>query len=169
MFLVVSGAGGGGFTRGHFIVRVISGGAVWLFANKTEAISEAMASFDRGYVQRVDIHSIWVTRGAGVWRTRVLISMGWWRDIPMVHEGNLSSDFFLEVEMGGFLVPEGKGGGYGIHGLDAVHNPGGEPGGEVRDQGGGIFCFIIFSTDDIQLECIDVFLELFSSVDASGR
>ena len=86
----------------------------------------------------------------------------------MVHEGNLSSDFFLEVEMGGFLIPEGEGGRYSIHGLDAMHNPGGESSGEVRDQGGGIFCFIIFGADDIQLECIDVFLELLSSVNASG-
>ena len=86
----------------------------------------------------------------------------------MVYEGNLSSDFFLKTEMGGFLVPEGEGGRYGIHGLDAMHNPGGESSGEVRDQGGGIFCFIIFGTDDIQLECIDVFLELLSSVDVSG-
>ena len=86
----------------------------------------------------------------------------------MVHEGNLSSDFFLEAEMGSFLVPEGEGGGYGIHSLDAMHNPGGESSGEVRNQGGGIFCFIIFGTDDIQLECVDIFLELFSSVDVSG-
>ena len=40
--------GGGGFSRGRSIARVISGGAVWLFANKTEVISEAIASFDRG-------------------------------------------------------------------------------------------------------------------------
>ena len=86
----------------------------------------------------------------------------------MMHESDLSSDLFLEAEMGGLFVPEGKGGWYGIHSLDAMHNPGGESGGEVRDQGGGIFCFIIFGTDDIQLECIDIFLELVSSVDASG-
>ena len=48
MFWVSSGAGGGGFPRGHSIMRVISGGAVQLFADKTEAISEATASFDRG-------------------------------------------------------------------------------------------------------------------------
>ena len=70
--------------------------------------------------------------------------------------------------MGGFLIPEDEGGRYGIHGLDVMHNPGGEPGGEIRDQGGGIFCFIIFGVDNIQLECIDIFLELLSSVDVSG-
>ena len=86
----------------------------------------------------------------------------------MVHEGNLSSDFFLEAEMGGLLVPEGEGGRYGIHGLNLMHNPGGESGGEVRDQGGGVFHFIIFGADDIQLECIDIFLELLSGIDASG-
>ena len=86
----------------------------------------------------------------------------------MVHEGNLSSDFFLEAEMGSLLVPEGEGGWYSIHGLNSMHNPGGEPGGEVGDQSGGIFCFIVFGADDIQLECIDIFLELFSSIDAGG-
>ena len=86
----------------------------------------------------------------------------------MVHEGNLSGNFFLEAEMGGFLVPEGEGGRYSIHGLDAMHNPGREPSGEIRDQGGGIFCFIILGMDDIQLECVDVLLELLSSIDVSG-
>ena len=85
-----------------------------------------------------------------------------------MHESDLSSDLLLEVEVGGFLVPEGKGGGYGVHGLDAMHDPSREPGGEVRDQGGGVFCFIVFSVDDVQLECIDIFLELLSSIDASG-
>ena len=48
MLWVSSGAGGGGFPRGRSITRVVPGRAVWLFANKTEAIAEAMASFDRG-------------------------------------------------------------------------------------------------------------------------
>ena len=85
-----------------------------------------------------------------------------------MHESDLSSDFFLEVEMGSFLVPEGKGSRYGIHGLDAMHDPSGDPCGEVRDQGGGVFRFIIFGADDVQLERIDIFLELFPSIDASG-
>ena len=86
----------------------------------------------------------------------------------MVHESDFSSDFLLEVKVGGFLVPEGKGGWYSIHGLDAMHDPSGNSCREVRDQGGSIFHFIIFGTDDVQLERIDIFLELFSSVDASG-
>ena len=85
-----------------------------------------------------------------------------------MHESNLPSDLLLEVEVGGFLVPEGESGGYGVHGLDAMHDPSGEPGGEVRDQSGGVFCFIILSADDVQLERINIFLELLSSIDASG-
>ena len=85
-----------------------------------------------------------------------------------MHESNLPSNLLLEMKVGGFLVLKGEGGWHSIHGLDAMHNPGGEPGREVRDQGGSIFCFIIFGADDIQLECIDVFLELLSSIDASG-
>ena len=85
-----------------------------------------------------------------------------------MHESDLPSDFLLEAEVGGLLVPESEGGGYGVHGLDAMHDPSGESGREVRNQGGGIFCFIIFSVDDVQLECVDIFLELFSSIDAGG-
>ena len=85
-----------------------------------------------------------------------------------MHEGDFSSNLLLESEVGSFLVPEGEGGRYGIHGLDAMHDPSGDPCGEVRDQGGGVFRFIVFGADDIQLEHIDIFLELFPSVDASG-
>ena len=45
----------------------------------------------------------------------------------MVHGGNLPSNFFLEAEMGSFLVPEGEGGRHGVHSLDAMHDPGREP------------------------------------------
>ena len=87
----------------------------------------------------------------------------------MTRESDLSSDLLLEVKVGGFLVPEGEGGRYSIHGLDAMHDPRGDSCGEVRDQGGGVFCFIVFGTDNVQLECIDIFLELLSRIDASGR
>ena len=86
-----------------------------------------------------------------------------------MHEGNLSGNLFLETKVGGFLVPEGEGGRYSIHGLDAMHDPSGDSCGEVRDQGGGVFCFIVFGADDVQLECVDIFLELFSGIDAGGR
>ena len=86
----------------------------------------------------------------------------------MMHEGDLSSDFFLETKMGSFLIPEGEGGRYCIHGLDAMHDPSGDPCGEIRDQSGSIFHFIIFGVDDVQLERIDVFLELLSGIDVSG-
>ena len=100
---------------------------------------------------------------------RVLIGTGWWGGIPVMHESNLSSNLLLEVKVGGFFIPEGKGGRYGIHGLDAMHDPSGDSCREVRDQGGGIFCFVVFGADDIQLERIDVFLELLSGIDMSGR
>ena len=86
-----------------------------------------------------------------------------------MHESDFPSDLLLETKMGGFLIPEGKGGRYGIHGLDAMHDPSGDSCREVRDQGGGIFCFIVFGTDDVQLECVDIFLELFSGIDVGGR
>ena len=87
----------------------------------------------------------------------------------MTRESDLSSDLLLEAKVGGCLVPEGEGGRYSIHGLDAMHDPSGDSCGEVRDQGGGIFRFIVFGVDDVQLECIDIFLELLSGVDAGGR
>ena len=99
---------------------------------------------------------------------RVLVGTRWLGGISVMHEGNFPSDFLLEAKMGGFLVPEGEGSGYGIHGLDAVHDPGEGSCGEVRNQGGGVFCFIVFGADDVQLERVDIFLELFSGVDTSG-
>ena len=86
----------------------------------------------------------------------------------MMHESDLSSDLLLKAEVGSFLIPEGEGGRYGIHCLNAMHDPSGDPSGKVGDQSGGVFCFIIFGADDVQLECIDIFLELFSGVDVSS-
>ena len=85
-----------------------------------------------------------------------------------MHESNLSSNLLLEAKVSSFLVSEGKGGRYGIHGLDAMHDPSGNSCGEVRDQGGGVFYCIVFGTDNVQLERIDIFLELLSGIDASG-
>ena len=86
----------------------------------------------------------------------------------MMLKSNLLSDLLLQAEVGSLLVPESEGGGYGVHGLDAMHDPSGESGREVRNQGGGVFCFIILSADDVQLERVDIFLELFPSINASG-
>ena len=97
-----------------------------------------------------------------------MIGAGWLGTVSVVHEGDLLSDLFLETKVGGFLIPEGKGGRHCIHGLDAMHDPSGDPCGEIRDQGGGVFHFIVFGTDNVQLERIDVFLELLSGIDASG-
>ena len=40
--------------------------------------------------------------------------------------------------------------------------------GEIGNEGGGIFDFIVFGVDNIQLEVVDVFLELFSSSTVGG-
>ena len=66
-------------------------------------------------------------------RAKTLIGVGWLGAVSMMHEGDLLSDLFLEAKVGSFLVPEGKGGGYCIHGLDAMHDPSGDPCGEIRD------------------------------------
>ena len=66
-----------------------------------------------------------------------------------MHKGDLPGDLFLEMEVGGFLVPESEGGGYRIHGLNAVHDPSGDSCGEVGDEGGGIFQFIILGADNV--------------------
>ena len=100
---------------------------------------------------------------------RVLVGTRWLGVVSVMHESDFLSDLLLEVKMGGFLIPEGEGGRYSVHGLDAMHDSSGDSCGEVRDQGGSIFCFIVFGTDDVQLERIDVFLELLSGIDASGR
>ena len=86
----------------------------------------------------------------------------------MMHKGNFSGDLLLETEVGGFFVPEGESGGYHIHGLDAVHDPSGDSCGEIGDQGGSVFQFIILGADDVQFECIDIFLELLSGINSGG-
>ena len=64
---------------------------------------------------------------------RALVISGWLGGISVMHESDLSSDLLLEAKVGGFLVPEGEGGGHGIHSLDAMHDPSGNSCGEVRD------------------------------------
>ena len=63
----------------------------------------------------------------------------WLGTIPAMREGDLLGDLLLEVEVGSFLVPEGEGGGYCVHGLNVVHDPSGDSCGEVGDEGGGVF------------------------------
>ena len=41
-------------------MRVISGGTVQFFTNKTESVTKAAASLNRREVQCVDVHGIWV-------------------------------------------------------------------------------------------------------------
>ena len=151
-------------------MRMIPCRAVWLFADEAKMVSEAAAPFNWGEVQGINIHSIWVldwTRSlwamgeSGLW-----VLWGW----SLMHEGNFSSYFPLESEMGGFLIPSSNGGGDVVHGLDLLHNPYWNASQEVGDQSGGIFDFIILGADYIQFELVDVLLELFSSGDAgSGK
>ena len=148
-------------------MRVISGRAVRLLAIKTKVVSKATTTFNRGQVKSIDVHGVWISRGAKV-QAKVLVTAGWLGGISLVHEGNLSGDFFLKMEMGGLFVPEGEGGGYHIHGLDAMHNPGGNSHREVGDQRGSVFQFVVLSTDNVQLERVNVFLELLSGIDMGG-
>ena len=57
---------------------------------------------------------------------KVLVSAGWLGAIPVMHKGDFSGDLLLETKVGSFLVPEGEGGRYCVHGLDAVHDPSGD-------------------------------------------
>ena len=72
-------------------------------------------------------------RGTRVRRVKTLIGVGWLGAISAVHEGDLLGDLLLEAEVGSFLVSEGKGGGYCIHGLDVMHNPSGDSCREIGD------------------------------------
>ena len=84
-------------------------------------------------------------------------------------EGDLSRYLPLKMEVGSFFVPYSKSGGYHVHGLDAVHDPGWKSCREVGDQSGGVFLFIVLCSNNVQLERIDILLELFSRVDMGGR
>ena len=86
----------------------------------------------------------------------------------LVHQGDFSSNLPLEMEMGSFFVPADNGGGGVVHSLDSLHNPDRDSGGEVGDECGGIFDFVVLGVDDVQFELVDIFLELFSSGDASS-
>ena len=41
-------------------MRVVPCGTIQLFTNKAEAILEAVAPFDWGEIQGVNVHSIWI-------------------------------------------------------------------------------------------------------------
>ena len=100
---------------------------------------EAAAPFGGGQVQGVDVHGIWVTRGARICWLEILIGSRGLRTIPSMREGNRSSYLFLKAEMGGFLIPNSESGGYCVHGLDMMHYPSGESCRKVGNQGGGVF------------------------------
>ena len=147
---------------------MVPGRTVRLFTDKAEAVLKTTASFDGGQVECIDIHGVWVVRRARVRQAKVLVSVGWLGAISMMYEGDFLGNLFLETEVGSFFIPEGEGGGYHIHGLDAVHDPSGDSCGKIGNQGGGVFQFVILGMDNIQFECIDVFLELLSRIDSGG-
>ena len=88
--------------------------------------------------------------------------------LSSVHQGNLSGNLPLEMEVSGFLVPAGDGGGDVVHGLDSLHDSDGDSSREVGNEGGGIFNFVVFGANDIQFKLVDVLLELFSSGNEDG-
>ena len=54
----------------------------------------------------------------------VLIVSGRLEVTSLVCKGDFLRYLPLETKVGGFFVPYGKSGGYRVHGLDAVHDPG---------------------------------------------
>ena len=64
-------------------------------------------------------------------------------------KGDLLHYLPLETEVGGFFVPYGKSGGYCVHGLDAVHDPGWKSCREVGDQSGGVLLFVILCSNNV--------------------
>ena len=169
MFWVLAQANSSGFLAGgRFRARMISGGAIRFFADKAKAVVKAMASFDGGEVQCVNIHGIWISRRAGVQWSEGLTSVRHLRAISSICESDLSGYLFLETEVGSLFVPHCESGGYGVNGLDTMHYPGGKSCGEIGDQSGSVLQLVVLCVDDVQLECVDIFLELFSGVDTGG-
>ena len=97
-----------------------------------------------------------------------MIGSGWLRGVSSMHKGNLPSYLLLKSEVGSLFVPGSEGGRYSVHSLDAVHDPSGESRRKIRDEGGGIFQFVVLGSNNVQLEHVDILLELLSRVDASG-
>ena len=85
-----------------------------------------------------------------------------------MYKGNFLSYLLLKLEVGSFFIPDGEGGGYSVHSLDSVHDPSGESCREIGDEGGGIFQFVILGSNNVQLECVDILLELLSRLDLGG-
>ena len=134
---------------GDFFLEVVLHGTVQLFTNKAEAVSEAAAPFDWGWVQGINIHGIWImswAQGLGA-MGEVGVCVLW--SLSLVHQSNFLSDLPLETEMGSFFIPADNGGGDVVHSLDSLHNPNRDSSGEVGDECGSIFDFIILGTDDI--------------------
>ena len=147
---------------------MISGGAIRFFADKAKVVAKAMASFDGGEVQCVNIHGVWISRRAGVQWSEGLTGVRHLRAISSMCESDLSGYLFLEMEVGSLFIPRCESGGYSVHGLDMMHYPGGKSCREIGDQSGSVLQLIVLCTDDVQLECVDIFLELFSRVDMGG-
>ena len=71
------GTSGGLFLLGrescHVITGVILCRTIWLFANEAKMVTEAMAPFDRGEIQGVDVHGVWVMDRVRSQQARVVI------------------------------------------------------------------------------------------------
>ena len=147
---------------------MISGGAIQFFADKEKTVMKATASFDGGEVQCVNIHGVWVSRRAGVRWSEGLTGVRCLRTVSSMCESNLSGYLFLEMEVGSLFIPCCESDGYSVHGLDSMHYPGGESCREIGNQSGSILQLIVFCMDNVQLECVNIFVELSSRVDMGG-
>ena len=55
--------------------RVVTSRAICLFADKAKLFTEAAALFSGGQIQGVDVHGIWVMRGARICWSEILIGL----------------------------------------------------------------------------------------------
>ena len=67
------------------------------------------------------------------------------KEVTILYCNNLP----LEMKMSSLFIPTSDGGGDGVHGLDALHNPDWDSGWEVRDKGGSVFGFIVLSVANV--------------------
>ena len=150
------------------VTGVVPGGTVQLFKNKAETIVHAVALFNGGQVQGINVHGVWIMDWVRGLQAGGVVISGHLGSGASMHEGNSSSDLLLEAEVGGLVVPSVDSGGDGIHSLDVMHDPCQDPGFEIRDESGSVFDFVVLGTNDVQLEPVNVILELLSRVNTGG-
>ena len=69
---------------GCIFSRVVPSGTVQLFTDEAKAIVEAVALFDRGEIQSIDVHGVWISSWSKVLWVRGIIKSGsLWSRPPM--------------------------------------------------------------------------------------